>query len=94
MGTVFEAQDKLVKDPNIVLIISDYNMSKNEEDLDGGDLYLFNKGHKDLPFLLFSAEKIEDHQKLDNFYNHINGKPFDKKTTKECIENIVVFYMV
>jgi CheY-like chemotaxis protein len=99
VGTISEAQVKLVKDPNIVLIISDYNMPKSEENLDGGDLYLFNKGHKDLPFLLFSEEKVEDHKKLDNFYNdnihnHIIGKPFDKKTTKECIENIVVFYMV
>ena len=94
---ISEAEEKLVKDPNIVLIISDYNMTKSDEDQNGGDLYLFNKGHKNLPFFLFSAEKVDDHEKLNNFYddnihNHVVGKPFDKNKTKECIEDILVYY--
>ena len=97
--TISEAQERLVKDPNIVLIISDYNMGQNNEDRDGGDLYLFNKGYKNLPFLLFSAEKVRDHEKLtsfydDNIHNHPIGKPFDKDKTKECIEDILVYYWV
>tara|TARA_B100000029_G_scaffold185752_1_gene183191 strand:+ start:685 stop:1779 length:1095 start_codon:yes stop_codon:yes gene_type:complete len=99
VNKISDAQIALLNDPNIVLIISDYNMPKSKENLDGGDLYIFNKNHKDLPFLLFSAEKIEDHDKLKNFYNenthnHSIGKPFDKHVTKECIDNIIVYYMI
>ncbi len=96
---VSKAQEMFVKDPNIVLIISDYNMNKNNEELNGGDLYLFIKGYKNLPFLLFSAEKVEDHDKLtnfheDNIHNHILGKPFDKKRTEDRIEDILVYYWI
>ena len=49
--------------------------------------------------IAFSAEKIEDHDKLKNFYNenthnHSIGKPFDKHVTKECIDNIIIYYMI
>jgi len=95
-----EARDFLMKDPNIVLIVSDYNMPTNRKnDIDGGGLYQYNKTHRNLPFLLFSSEKVEDHKELlgfynDNLHNSVIGKPYDGKTVTKCIENVVVFYML
>ena len=84
------------RDATIGLIIADYNMPlKNSDDVDGGGLYQYNLKKSNLPFFLFSIERIEDHKELQTFFtdNPLNiaiGKPYDEEYTKNAIKNVII----
>jgi response regulator RpfG family c-di-GMP phosphodiesterase len=84
-----EAVDVLNKVSDFDLIISDYTMPK----LNGGQLYLFNKTQKNIPFLLFSGGDLQDYAEFQDFYkdNLLNGffnKPFDERHLLDAIAKI------
>lgn len=61
------------------LILSDYKMPE----ANGGKVYLFNKEHENIPFILFSGGFLEDFAEFTDFYqtnkhNCFLGKPFDE----------------
>jgi len=91
-----EAIKIIDQDTTIGLIIADYNMPlENKNDVNGGGLYQYNLKKNNLPFFLFSIEKIEDHKELQTFFtdNPLNiaiGKPYDEEYTKNAIKNVII----
>lgn len=84
------AEDLLAADQEIDLIISDYSMPiKN-----GGQLYLYNKNNKNLPFILASGGTLHDYPEFNDFkssnaYNTFVEKPFDDKLLINSVRKIV-----
>lgn len=61
------------------LILSDYKMPESN----GGKIYLYNKEHDNIPFILFSGGFLDDFAEFSDFYqtnkhNRFLGKPFDE----------------
>lgn len=72
-----EAINKIKDDDKIIMIMSDYNMPEGT----GGDLYNYNKSTKNLPFILFTTEDIQQHPELADFndqthFTSLLPKPF------------------
>lgn len=77
------------------LIISDFNMPKAT----GGALFLANKAHRNIPFLLFSGGEISDYKDFKDFkninpLNHFFNKPFDDSSLINVIQEIAKFKSV
>lgn len=91
-----EAIKIIDQDESVGLIIADYNMPiESSTDVNGGGLYQHNLNKGNIPFFLFSIEKIEDHKELKNFFtdNPLNiaiGKPYDEEYTKNAIKNVII----
>ncbi|WP_127714548.1 response regulator [Halobacteriovorax sp. HLS] len=87
-SSVLEAIDYLSTDSSIELIISDYTMpGKN-----GGELFIYNKNSRNLPFLLVSGGFIQDYYNMQDLMtvNHRNGflqKPVDDEKLFDLIRN-------
>lgn len=84
-----EAMKILTKDSNFQLIISDYKMPK----MTGGELFLFNSEHANIPFFLFSGGELEDYEELVNFkkaniQNRFFNKPFAEKILITAIKKL------
>jgi len=91
-----EAIEILETQNDIGLIVADYNFPDlGDGGVNGGGVYTFNLANQNIPFFLFSAERIEDHQELDSFrldnpLNTIIGKPYDHSFTKEAIKKVII----
>jgi CheY-like chemotaxis protein len=84
-----EAMKILSKDSDFQLVISDYKMPK----MTGGELYLFNATHANIPFFLFSGGELEDYKELANFrisniQNRFFNKPFSEKILIAAIKHL------
>jgi CheY-like chemotaxis protein len=95
-ASVIEAIEILESQNDIGLIVADYNFPDlGDGGVNGGGVYTFNLANQNIPFFLFSAERIEDHQELDSFrldnpLNTIIGKPYDHTFTKEAIKKVII----
>lgn len=77
-GNGNEAITLLKENPDIDLIVSDYSMPQ----ANGGKIYLFNKEHKNLPFIFITGGSLLDYNEFSDFHqtNELNAflcKPFD-----------------
>lgn len=84
-----EAIDALKSDLHFDIIISDYNMPKAT----GGQVYLFNKGKANIPFILFSGGELCDYNEFNDFHqsNELNQfftKPFNDRHFVDAILKI------
>ena len=85
------AEDFLINDDEIDFIISDYTMPVKN----GGQLFLYNKENKNLPFILASGGTIQDYPEFSNFKN-INPlnvfieKPFDEKILINSVKKVIL----
>jgi CheY-like chemotaxis protein len=84
-----EAVNILNKDSDFQLIISDYKMPK----MTGGELFLFNAAHANIPFFLFSGGELEDYEELTKFknsnvQNRFFNKPFSEKILIKAIRHL------
>ena len=73
---------------SINLILSDYTMPKST----GGDLYQYNKGKANLPFILVSAGFLEDYNDMKDFadanaFNTFLQKPFEREDIIAAVRN-------
>lgn len=91
-----EAIEGLETQNDIGLIVADYNFPDlGDGGMNGGGVYTFNLANQNIPFFLFSAERVEDHQELDSFkldnpLNTIIGKPYDHTFTREAIKKVII----
>jgi len=84
-----EAIEFLKNNSHIDVIISDYKMPISS----GGEIYLFNKTHNNIPFYLFSGGSVDDYAEFKDFQesnklNHFFNKPFDSEVLIELIRTI------
>lgn len=81
---------QFLKEREFSLILSDYRMPK----VSGDGVYLFNKGYKNLPFILFSGGDVKEYPGMEDFFesnpkNHNLIKPADDEVIISAIKNIL-----
>ncbi|OUR96497.1 hypothetical protein A9Q84_09110 [Halobacteriovorax marinus] len=77
---------EILKENSVSLIISDYSMDSGT----GGEIFLFNKDHENVPFIMVSGGFLEDYKELEDFRktNPLNTyiqKPMDEDFFIESI---------
>lgn len=84
-----EGIQALKEDTGFDLIISDYTMPLSN----GGEVYLFNKEHRNIPFFLFSGGDLCDYKEFNDFYrtnaqNKFFNKPFNDQLFVAAVAKI------
>lgn len=86
-----EAINLLKNGADFDFIISDYNMPNSN----GGQVYLFNKAHSNIPFFLFSGGDLRDYKEFNDFskvnqFNHFFNKPFDEQELLAAVATLAL----
>lgn len=72
---------RILSESNVDIIVSDYNMPHKN----GGELFLYNKDSKNLPFILISGGFIEDYPEFKYFKEANSGNRYFLKPV-DCNE--------